>query len=863
MPSRGAASLLLFYAALLVGHQDVTLVAGQENASLMAGKEGLLIEIQANNSTKFELSAANNVKEVKVNLTEKYLRDMEGRRDTQDQQLFWRVNVNLDRQTENKEGVLSVMIEHGQNTKFFQLPRSSAERMDHGHKTLHDRSVDLCPGENITENSTLRIYIVSSSKTTLMLAVKTTLEFEGEGWEKSNWDDDNDRSGRALIRENKFSFDSPLIHTAFVNGLLQGGDHYVNLRIESTEESPCFCSILSVQNASCPYNDIIGDAKRIARIGNGQWQTVDRTSSMVVNVNKFDPKTGKLLIVLIGADNSLCGSFSEARKTRCNKTMLDGGELYKNVTIRLEPIARNDTRMTATLLVTFAYLVIMAVCLVVSGYRFRIHNNLFELFEKTGKVSVAIAGAVSRIEMATEAQVGAGRGDSVEEGVRREKRKKVLAMTTRKMILPEKSRSRYQKNELFMGGILIVSIFYAVTVLQTAFSAQKRQHETGDYDICYYNSRCQIPLGESFLDFNHFFSNLGYIVFGFTFIGIVHIKGKKFDMGDQDLLNRHGIPYLRGVYYTMGAAIAMEGVMSAAYHICPTTVSFQFDTTYMYLIAILIYVKLYQNRHPDMSANSIQAYLVLGGAIVLEAISIYCQNSATFWTFFCLVYMVSLVFLVANIYQMGSSKKICQNCSEKCNTCIDKEICRCKCKCHKRFLFIRVFTLLADESMTAAGKVYHGKVHKIRPLLLFISTTFCINVALCAYFAWNATQKDVTASNYLLYLFIINMAIYLAYYIAMKMLSGEKLSHLALWYLVLANLCSIPAMWFFVNKEKNSNVTPAESREKNQPCTLLDFYDGHDIWHFLGGAGVFFVFMFIITIDDDIKYKDRNAINVF
>ena len=103
-------------------------------------------------------------------------------------------------------------------------------------------------------------------------------------------------------------------------------------------------------------------------------------------------------------------------------------------------------------------------------------------------------------------------------------------------------------------------------------------------------------------------------------------------------------------------------------------------------------------------------------------------------------------------------------------------------------------------------------------------------------------------------------------------------------------------MWFFVHKEKNSNVTPAESREKNQPCTLLDFYDGsvksclcnypierqylvwmipkvfdehllffrrHDIWHFLGGAGVFFVFMFIITIDEDRKYKNRNTINVF
>jgi len=71
-------------------------------------------------------------------------------------------------------------------------------------------------------------------------------------------------------------------------------------------------------------------------------------------------------------------------------------------------------------------------------------------------------------------------------------------------------------------------------------------------------------------------------------------------------------------------------------------------------------------------------------------------------------------------------------------------------------------------------------------------------------------------------------------------------------------------MYFFTQKEKNSNVSPAESREINQPCKFgTHFYDGHDIWHFLGGAGVFFVFMFIITIDDDIKYKDRKLITVF
>ena len=38
-------------------------------------------------------------------------------------------------------------------------------------------------------------------------------------------------------------------------------------------------------------------------------------------------------------------------------------------------------------------------------------------------------------------------------------------------------------------------------------------------------------------------------------------------------------------------------------------------------------------------------------------------------------------------------------------------------------------------------------------------------------------------------------------------------------------VCCIPAMVFFVLKEKNSNVSPAESRELNAPCFILGFYD--------------------------------------
>ena len=52
-------------------------------------------------------------------------------------------------------------------------------------------------------------------------------------------------------------------------------------------------------------------------------------------------------------------------------------------------------------------------------------------------------------------------------------------------------------------------------------------------------------------------------------------------------------------------------------------------------------------------------------------------------------------------------------------------------------------------------------------------------------------------------------------------------------------------------------------RDMNRECVLLNFFDGHDIWHFMGGAGVFFAFLFILTLDDDVKGKKRNTINVF
>ena len=42
----------------------------------------------------------------------------------------------------------------------------------------------------------------------------------------------------------------------------------------------------------------------------------------------------------------------------------------------------------------------------------------------------------------------------------------------------------------------------------------------------------------------------------------------------------------------MGLSLVGEGILSACYHICPTGINFQFDTTFMYAISLLLFLKV-------------------------------------------------------------------------------------------------------------------------------------------------------------------------------------------------------------------------------------------------------------------------------
>lgn len=88
----------------------------------------------------------------------------------------------------------------------------------------------------------------------------------------------------------------------------------------------------------------------------------------------------------------------------------------------------------------------------------------------------------------------------------------------------------------------------------------------------------------------------------------------------------------------------MEGLLSACYHVCPNYTNFQFgecrpgaapgaapspadrcrpaDTSFMYMIAGLCMLKLYQKRHPDINASAYSAYACLAVVIFFSVVGV-------------------------------------------------------------------------------------------------------------------------------------------------------------------------------------------------------------------------------------------------
>ncbi len=124
----------------------------------------------------------------------------------------------------------------------------------------------------------------------------------------------------------------------------------------------------------------------------------------------------------------------------------------------------------------------------------------------------------------------------------------------------------------------------------------------------------------------------------------------------------------------------------------------------------------------------------------------------------------------------------------------------------------------------------------------------------------------------------VNLFIYLLFFVVSKIFYKEKLEdykcdcrykcqssriHLyGIIFTILAIIFAVSAGYFYHRRNANRNYSAAQSRNLNEECNWLNFYDNHDLWHFLSATAIFMAFLGLLTVDDDMQSIPRHVIPI-
>ncbi|XP_018401340.1 PREDICTED: SID1 transmembrane family member 1-like [Cyphomyrmex costatus] len=593
----------------------------------------------------------------------------------------------------------------------------------------------------------------------------------------------------------------------------------VIVRVESDND---ICMTVSVQNTSCPVFDLERNIEF-----SGHWQTVSRRGGITVPREAYP--LGFFVILVVKGEDTDCNGLSNSNPLRT-----------KNVTLILNPtISKRDyvvaSMSAAAIILGFCIVYITAV--IVFNIRESkklatqdpINDQNQDFNEHVPSPSVVEENSPKQWNSTEEdSSLDEDDIDLMEDALSDKdviRTKVILSVCD---LARKEPRILRHKSRLYLYYLATVAIFYTLPVVQLAVTYQRVLHTTGNQDMCYYNFLCAHPLG-LLSDFNHLFSNFGYVMLGLLFIFLTY--SREHNEPDKEKIKCYGIPQHYGLFYAMGTALIMEGILSASYHVCPSRSNFQFDTSFMYVIAVLCMIKIYQNRHPDINARAPVTFGMLAVIIFAGLIGVL-NGSKSFLIIFSILHLLICFFLTVQIYYMG----------------------RCK---FDRGVFKRMIQRFKHEARC-------GIWHLLRPLyparfIMLVLANLC-NVGLAVF--GNMYQRGNFAT-FLLAILMSNLILYTFFYIMMKLCHREKILPTPAIYIFLSMLFWGAALYFFVNKTISWALTPAQSRLYNKPCALLNFFDSHDIWHFLSALAMFFSFMVLLTLDDDLTDVHRSQIPVF
>ena len=549
------------------------------------------------------------------------------------------------------------------------------------------------------------------------------------------------------------------------------------------------CVYVGINDPGCPWNDQLTTVRN-----SKQWARILQTGFFNIQAKQF-PKS--FTVALVPLNNS-SGCWSRGVEHGVE-------EDEKTVTIKIERafsfyVKPMGIAAMVIIVLSVAFFGVWFYC-----WRIQLGNNRERILQQSQYIRRSIQVSVrTTIERRTTVRcaispVNAMRHNLVAEleKTTRPCNNSVHRLLTDKLTLSDLSRvqeedgtHKEKRSKSYLYLVPLLSLFYIVPSAQMIFAEAHKEKDTGSEESCFSNYGCSRSWW-IFDDFNHIISNCGYVMYGLMFIFLVWRKSVILRVEQNQERKIFGSRQQYSIFYTLGVCMILQGICSGIFHLCPSNTSLQFDTTIMYTMLILVFIKIYQFRHPDLVFDAFHVMYSFCALIILEATSIYIFTTTAkvlFNIIFVLFYFaaffrVSMSFYYYDLVDRTNLLIVLKHSYNNFGTCLYPKRFACCVICGFVNFVVMIYTV--DRSFG------EGAASLSTPILIILS---------------------------------INVVLFLTYYMVNKVMEicqnfeGEAgrrmwaMRFFSFTFFLLTLVMGLVAITFYFKRHASRNVTPQESR---------------------------------------------------
>ena len=320
--------------------------------------------------------------------------------------------------------------------------------------------------------------------------------------------------------------------------------------------------------------------------------------------------------------------------------------------------------------------------------------------------------------------------------------------------------------------------------------------------------------------------------------------------------------------YAFAWALCFEGMYSALYHLCPSKLAFQFDTAFMFVMASLIVMLMYNGIEATPCTEAVHAKRRVGAAnfFLFFLVPLFVLNY--FGTMYhteagltkaapfsvCLILWI-LIMAMWVVYRL---------CPKKCIDC-----CKCVPCTESNKKSREDVPLIGKKAYEKAYEAWPKDTDDIAviwkcsdydyfPSKWVIGGFYVLGFLLAIVLICLALVGSLEFADAFLYLCLVESALVAIGFLLTTCLVKDKTCNCScivfgmfLFGAVTIAIMGI-ALYFFTEKATtNKSKSPEKSRDLNEECAWVNFFDDHDKWHILSSFGLLVGALMMIHVSYD------------